>query len=115
MLNKFYCLCLHDGQQPGAVAGHTGVHIGEATSASNTPGDGSDGGSSSDQWATRVSHAGALAGLGEGADGAGDDHGTVAGSMASLAISVGDGAGVQEHQVGRSTAGVLLVKRRNYD
>lgn len=101
-----------DGNNPGAEAGHTGVHIGEAASASNTPRDGSDGVSSSDQWATRVSHAGALSGSSEGADVAGGDHGSVAGSVKGLAVSVGDGLGVQEHQVGGSTAGVLLRMRK---
>ena len=97
----------HDGQQPGAVAGHTGVHIRESTSAGNTPGHGADGVSSGDQWATRVSHAGTLAGLGEGAYGVVEDQGSVGSRVTATAVSVGKGAGVQEHQVGGSASGML--------
>lgn len=94
------------------MAGHTSHDIREATGTSNAPGDCTDDSSSSDQWATRVSHASTLTVLGEDADGAGNNQWAVVGSVASLAISVGDCAGVQEHQVSGSTAGMLLDKGR---
>lgn len=89
------------------MAGHTGVHIRESTSAGNTPGHSSDGVSSGDQWATRVSHAVALTVLGEGADGVVEHQGSVSSRVTAAAVSVGKGASVQEHQVGRSSSGVL--------
>lgn len=86
----------------------TRVDIGEATSASNTPRDGTDGGSSSDEWATRVSHAGTLSGLSEGADLPCEDHACVSRcGVTTLAVGVGDGASVQHHQVSGTTAGML--------
>lgn len=94
------------GSDPVNLAGHASVDIREATGTGDSPGHGSDDGASRDQWATRVSHAGSLSGLGEGADLARNDHSRV-GRVTSLAVSVGDHLGVQEHQVGGSSSGVL--------
>lgn len=83
------------------------MDIGEATSASNDPGHGSDDVSSSHNWATRVSHAHTLSALGEGADGVVEHVVGVVGGVTAAAIGQGQGAGVQEHQVGGSGTGVL--------
>lgn len=82
------------------MAGDAGIDIGEAASAGNAPGDGTDSLAASDQRTAGVSHAVALAVLGEGANGAGEHHRTVVGGVAGLAVGVGQGARVQEHQVG---------------
>lgn len=97
-------------QQPSAVRGHTGVDIGEATSAGNNPGDGSSHSSSNNDWATGVSHAHTLTGHGERADGVVEHERTVVGGVTVTAVSQSQGSGVQEHQVGRAGAGVLIKK-----
>ena len=107
LLNNSTINYLVDAVNPGNMGWDTSKDIGESLSASNTPGNGTNNSATNNQWATGVSHAHALSGLGEGADGAVVNQLSVDDVVAGSAVRVGQSLNVQELQLGSGSSRIL--------